>query len=123
MASLWEECLDKLEGEFSPQQFNTWIRPLHAVEDGRSLLLLAPNPFVRDWINENLVRRVREVLLRTHHPGVAEVVVQVGSDGDLGDPPSDPGTTRPPAPAGPRPARRGRGRPPAWSRGSRSTLS
>ena len=99
MASLWEECLDKLEGEFSPQQFNTWIRPLHAVEDGRSLLLLAPNPFVRDWINENLVRRVREVLLRTHHPGVAEVVVQVGSDGDLGDPPSDPGTTRSPAPA------------------------
>ncbi|MDH3411330.1 MAG: hypothetical protein OEM98_02475, partial [Gammaproteobacteria bacterium] len=52
--TLWKKCLDRLEGELSPQQFNTWIRPLHAVEDGECLRLLAPNQFVRDWVNEHL---------------------------------------------------------------------
>ena len=30
--SPWKRCLERLEGELSPQQFNTWIRPLHAIE-------------------------------------------------------------------------------------------
>ncbi len=54
-STLWNRCLDRLEGEFSPQQFDTWIRPLHAIEDGNSLRLLAPNHFVRDWVNEHLL--------------------------------------------------------------------
>ena len=62
--TLWNKCLDRLEGEFSPQQFNTWIRPLHAIEDGDSLRLLAPNHFVRDWVNEHLLNRLTEVLAR-----------------------------------------------------------
>ena len=93
-ASLWEQCLDRLEGELSPQQFNTWIRPLHAVEEGDSLRLLAPNHFVRDWVNDNLANRIKEVLVRIHNSGCARVVVQVGSrDADL---PTE--TNRPVAP-------------------------
>ena len=77
--SLWKKCLDRLEGELSPQQFNTWIRPLHAVEEGDSLRLLAPNHFVRDWINENLLSHITEVLARASSNGRANVVVQVGN--------------------------------------------
>ena len=33
--SLWRRCLAQLEAELPEQQFNTWIRPLQAVEDGR----------------------------------------------------------------------------------------
>jgi len=77
--TLWNRCLDRLEGEFSPQQFNTWIRPLHAVEDGNSLRLLAPNHFVRDWVNEHLLNRLTEVLARLQNGHASSVVVQIGS--------------------------------------------
>lgn len=77
--TLWNKCLDRLEGEFSPQQFNTWIRPLHAIEDGGSLRLLAPNHFVRDWVNEHLLNRLTEVLTRLQNGHAASVVVQIGS--------------------------------------------
>jgi chromosomal replication initiator protein len=77
--TLWNRCLDRLEGEFSPQQFNTWIRPLHAVEDGDSLRLLAPNHFVRDWVNEHLLNRLTEVLARLQNGQASSVVVQIGS--------------------------------------------
>jgi len=77
--SLWNQCLDRLEGEFSPQQFNTWIRPLHAIEDGDSLRLLAPNHFVRDWVNEHLLNRLTEVLMRLQNGQAGSVIVQIGS--------------------------------------------
>jgi len=77
--TLWNRCLDRLEGEFSPQQFNTWIRPLHAIEDGDSLRLLAPNHFVRDWVNEHLLNRLTEVLARLQNGPAASVIVQIGS--------------------------------------------
>lgn len=60
--SLWKLCLEKLEGELSPQQFNTWIRPLQVVEDQNSILLLAPNRFVLDWINEKYLELIRDQL-------------------------------------------------------------
>ncbi len=77
--TLWNRCLDRLEGEFSPQQFNTWIRPLHAIEEGESLRLLAPNHFVRDWVNEHLLNRLTEVLARLQNGRAGSVVVQIGS--------------------------------------------
>ncbi len=77
--TLWKKCLDRLEGELSPQQFNTWIRPLHAVEDGECLRLLAPNQFVRDWVNEHLAGRISEVFSRVNNCERADVIVQVGS--------------------------------------------
>ena len=78
-ATLWKQCLDHLEGEFSAQQFNTWIRPLHAVEEDGRLQLLAPNTFVRDWVEQNVRPLVAEVLERAANGARAEVVVLVGS--------------------------------------------
>ena len=80
MALLWEECLDKLENELSPQQFNTWIRPLQAVENERSLLLLAPNRFVQNEVKERLAPRILNVLQRINRSQVATISVEVGSE-------------------------------------------
>ncbi|MEX1348571.1 MAG: chromosomal replication initiator protein DnaA [Desulfobacterales bacterium] len=60
--SLWDQCLDRLESELSAQQFNTWIRPLHAVQSSDNFRLLAPNQFVLDWINENFFFRIQELI-------------------------------------------------------------
>jgi chromosomal replication initiator protein len=60
--SPWKRCLERLEGELSPQQFNTWIRPLHAIESDNAVHLLAPNRFVLDWISERYLTRIEELL-------------------------------------------------------------
>jgi len=60
---MWDHCLSRLESELPEQQFNTWIRPLHAIEDSETLRLLAPNRFVQDWVEENFLSRIRELVL------------------------------------------------------------
>jgi len=78
--TLWKRCLDRLEGELTPQQFNTWIRPLHAVEERGSLRLLAPNHFVREWVSNHLDRIV-DVLARVDDDRTT-ITVEVGTGGD-----------------------------------------
>jgi chromosomal replication initiator protein len=77
-ASVWNRCVRQLRSDLSEQQFNTWIRPLQAVEDGASLRLLAPNRFVVDWINSNCMDRINE-LVEDGSPPEFAVVVEVGS--------------------------------------------
>src|ERR1700674_5652563 len=68
-----------LETELPQQQFNTWVRPLQAMEGNGALKLLAPNRFVVDWVNANLLPRIGE-LLRDESTGDAPIVtVEVGS--------------------------------------------
>lgn len=77
--SLWHHCLRQLEAELPEQQFNTWIRPLQAVEDGRVLRLLAPNRFVVDWVNENVARRITELVETVGSETGPQIVLEVGS--------------------------------------------
>ena len=78
--TIWKQCLDRLEEELSAQQFNTWIRPLHAESDNSSLRLLAPNRFVMDWVKERFFGRITELVgqYRDGNDGV-EVQIEVGS--------------------------------------------
>jgi chromosomal replication initiator protein len=73
---LWTRCLGALEAELPEQQFNTWVRPLQAVESDAGLRLLAPNRFVVDWVRTNLLGRI-ETLLRAD--GGGSVTLEVGS--------------------------------------------
>jgi chromosomal replication initiator protein len=74
---MWNRCLERLESELSPQQFNTWIRPLHVVEEGENLRLLAPNRFVLEWIRERYLERIIELaesLSEGHPPAVTAAI-------------------------------------------------
>ncbi|MFQ5677099.1 MAG: chromosomal replication initiator protein DnaA [bacterium] len=75
---LWKKCLDQLEGKLTNQQFNTWIRPLHAVEEQGQLHLLAPNRFVMDWINENFFVHISEIVSHLNNGQGPRVVVEIG---------------------------------------------
>ncbi len=76
---MWQSCLHRLEGELSEQQFNTWIRPLHAVEEDDALHLLAPNRFVLDWVREHYYRQITEVVSYQTHGAPARVLLEIGS--------------------------------------------
>jgi chromosomal replication initiator protein len=92
---LWKRCLDQLEEELPPQQFNTWIRPLQAVQDPQALRLLAPNRFVVDWVRQRFLSRIGE-LVGQYAGNELSVMVEVGSQGplrvvsDAGTPPTAP---------------------------------
>ena len=58
----WQACLDRLEGELTAQQFNTWIRPLQAIEENDVLRILAPNQFVLDWVNNRFLDRINAIV-------------------------------------------------------------
>ena len=60
-------------------QYNTWVRPLQAIEGDGTLQLLAPNRFAVDWVTTNLLPRIGE-WLQSEIAGDAPIVtVQVGS--------------------------------------------
>jgi len=61
-STLWNQCLRVLQVELPEQQFNTWIRPLQAVDDDTSLRLLAPNRFVVDWLRQHYMDRILELV-------------------------------------------------------------
>jgi chromosomal replication initiator protein len=75
--TLWNRCIRDLQAELPEQQFNTWIRPLQAVEDDGRLKLLAPNRFVVDWLQEHYIQRILEII--DGSGGNTELVVEVGS--------------------------------------------
>ena len=76
----------ELKAELPDNQFNTWIRPLQAVEDGSSLRLLAPNRFVVDWLDQHYVERIRDIIGAVDHN--VSVAVEVGSRAAAADKPS-----------------------------------
>lgn len=61
-SAVWEQCLARLESELPAQQFNTWIRPLKADDNGGVLQLFAPNRFVLDWVSDKFLHLIREVV-------------------------------------------------------------
>ena len=78
-ASLWTRCVRALEAELPETQFNTWVRPLQVVELNGSLKLLAPNRFVVEWVNSNLLTRIGELLRDSATGDVPIITVEVGS--------------------------------------------
>jgi chromosomal replication initiator protein len=63
----------------SPQQFNTWIRPLQVVEEQNSLKLLAPNRFVLDWVRNHYLTTIQDHLTTLCDGNPPAVKVEIGS--------------------------------------------
>ena len=76
---LWEKCLSHLEGELSAQQLNTWLRPLQAIQTKNSLRLLAPNPYVQAWVQEQLEQKINTLVLALSHGDIEAVQIEVGT--------------------------------------------
>ena len=78
-ASLWQQCLIRLENELPEQQFNTWIRPLHAIENGDNLRLLAPNQFVLEWVRKHHFETISQTLHDLGPQYATRVQLDIGS--------------------------------------------
>jgi chromosomal replication initiator protein len=77
--SIWQQCLRQLKRELSAQQYNTWIRPLQAVEEGEGVEILAPNRFVLDWIRDKYSERIQVILNDLSSGETVALTIGVGS--------------------------------------------
>ena len=56
----WKQCLDALAKDLSLEDYNTWIRPLQAESGAEgSLVLYAPNKFIRDRVAQSHLQKIR----------------------------------------------------------------
>jgi len=76
---LWDQCLDRLEEELPPQQFNTWIRPLQPKMESDRLRLLAPNRFVQDWVVQHYRQRIDDIMIELSGGAAIQIAFDVGS--------------------------------------------
>ena len=76
--SLWKKCLRALEGDLPEQDFNTWIRPLQAVETPNELRLLAPNRFVVHWVENHSLEHLKRYLRRYDPDQKTRITIEVG---------------------------------------------
>jgi len=98
--TLWNRCLRVLENELPIEQFNTWLRPLQAIERDGQVRLLAPNPYVIKWVGDNSLPRIKELVRQFADDAALDVVLDVGTrplDSPLKAPPLSNG----PAPVNP----------------------
>ncbi|MDH3647110.1 MAG: chromosomal replication initiator protein DnaA [Gammaproteobacteria bacterium] len=75
--TVWSRCVQRLEDELSAQQFNKLVRPLHAVEEGSIVKLLAPNRFIVDTVSEQLLEHISEVIRDESEQDNPQVVLEV----------------------------------------------
>ncbi len=79
---LWDKCLSKLEDEMEERDFHTWVRPLRANNDDSSLVLYAPNRFIKDWLTDNLSQQLKNTV--EHFAGEdASVVISLDAPASI----------------------------------------
>jgi len=77
--SLWQQCLEQLETQLNAQQFNTWIRPLQAIEENDCLRLLAPNRFVLDFVKQKFFESIQKSVGQISNINDHQVILEIGS--------------------------------------------
>jgi chromosomal replication initiator protein len=77
--TLWNRCLRVLENELPIEQFNTWLRPLQAIERDGQVRLLAPNPYVIKWVGDHSLPRIKELVRQFADDAALDVVLDVGT--------------------------------------------
>jgi len=75
---VWEQCVKQLKGELTSAEFNTWILPLQARQEGDTLRLFAPNRFVFDWARQHYEKRLLELCSFYSDERVVRIVFAVG---------------------------------------------
>lgn len=80
---LWQQCLNKLESELSDQEINTWLRTLHGTQHDNILVLLAPNTFVYQYVNENHLGTIKDKIKLLSNGENVQVILQIGAGDTL----------------------------------------
>ena len=76
--TIWNRCVEQLEGELTDQEFSTWIRPLQADESETEIKLFAPNKFVLDWVKNHYQKQISDLLNSVSKGQITQVTIGIG---------------------------------------------
>ncbi len=63
MGELWSEALEEIKDRVGQQNFDTWIKPVRFITKNRNEVTLeVPNKFFRDWLTENYIGQIENIL-------------------------------------------------------------
>lgn len=68
--SFWDSCLRSFEKSLSPQQYNSWIKPLNIKNENGALVLTAPNSFTLKVVQDRFLPEINRQasLVYSHTP-------------------------------------------------------
>ncbi len=76
----WEKILERMRDQVSEQAFETWLKPLRFVsQEGPLVLVATPHKFFKEWIEENYIVTLEE-LVRLQCGAEATLEVMVGGE-------------------------------------------
>jgi chromosomal replication initiator protein len=70
-----------LENELSPQQFNTWIRPLNGQYQDNELRIIAPNQFFMNFVKSRFLTRIAAIV---DNPNI-NISLEIGNESPVAD--------------------------------------
>lgn len=79
MVHVWGECSSLLREDLTSAEYNTWILPLQAREQEDCLCLLAPNRFVRDWVEQHYESRIATICAQVSGGRIQRLSLEIGS--------------------------------------------
>jgi len=98
----WKDIMQYLQERLEEQEIGRYLRPLQAVWEDNTLLILGPNRFVVDHVRAHHLELIKEAM--RHQQGLTEVPIRivVGSHEGRGEPGTE-HDSRSPAATGPHP--------------------
>lgn len=80
---LWESVLEGMREKITHSAYETWIVPLKArIEEKQRIILIAPNEFTKEWINEKYKIEILEVLNKlTGNEYIMKIVLRDENNG------------------------------------------
>jgi len=79
MVQVWGECSSLLRDDLTSAEFNTWILPLQASDEGEYMHLYAPNRFVLDWVKQHYEQRIATLCAQVSGGRVNRIRFSIGS--------------------------------------------
>ncbi|MDR1871624.1 MAG: chromosomal replication initiator protein DnaA [Deltaproteobacteria bacterium] len=99
LTDIWEAVKEELSKTVNAMDFKGWIQPIKAQSKGQSLVLVSPNKFSLDWVQDNYLATITELV----RPIRSDISVELILDPKA---PSAPAPKPQPKPAAQRESRR-----------------
>ena len=81
--TIWQQCLTLLKGQFNSQDFNTWIKPLSAKIEGNTIVVIANNRLVQDFVKNKYWNQISNILSELADGFKNELIVRISSQNSL----------------------------------------
>lgn len=75
---MWQDCVSQLQHELPAHLYKLWITPLTAQLVDEQLVVIAPNRFICEWVKNNYLQRMQEIVSEFNGGRITHIVLEFG---------------------------------------------